>query len=216
MHKHFIKFHQLVLFFRHSSRLFTSTTESKLDCWVPFLCKILFMRTLDVLCVIFKELISATYMFPERRSSVVIISHLGRFRFYRGCKNYYYSTFNSICLYANIKFEQKSRNANFFWTLLRWELLSLSLPSSFGRCFENNRHLHQHSVFCFQKCQRIKPRINVEHWNVIGCVNRKKGILFCCCNYYCYCGCYTQSHGNSMRVPLGWQPIAFYFDRTWY
>lgn len=55
-----------------------------------------------MLRVIFaEELISVANTFLERRSSVVIIFHLGGFRFYRGCKTYY-STFN-ICLLLDIR-----------------------------------------------------------------------------------------------------------------
>lgn len=59
------------------------------------------MRTLNVFCVIFKEVISVANTKRERRSSVVIIFHLGDFRFYRGCKTYY-STFN-ICLLLDVR-----------------------------------------------------------------------------------------------------------------
>lgn len=75
-----------------------------------------------VLCVIFEELISLANTFLERRSSVVIIFHLGGFRFYRGCKTYY-STFN-ICLLHDVRTKVEKFKFYLYIAVLRAESFS--------------------------------------------------------------------------------------------
>lgn len=119
--------HAFLLQRQHLNVLVSSFCENILD---PSIRVTFFsMRTLNVLCVIFKELISAANTFVERRSSIVIIFHLGDFRFYRECKTYY-STFN-ICLLLDVR--AKVEKFKFYsYIAASKELLSAILFSSFG------------------------------------------------------------------------------------